>query len=175
MASAKTRSSAVKSAVAESTAKNTGSDTSAVYRPADDRALRNASTELLRPRQRCLLGRGGCRLAVVIRARRSVSAMVSSGFVTFDLYVKPERLDEFLGVLRQALPDTRAYQGCESLETFTDMDHRGHVILVERWSERAAHERYFAWREEQGMRAVIMDFLANEDGGFHYFEPRPDV
>jgi quinol monooxygenase YgiN len=95
--------------------------------------------------------------------------------VTLDLYVKPDRLDEFLGVLQRALPDTRAYQGCESLETFTDVDHPGHVILVERWSERAAHERYFAWREEQGMRAVIVDFLASEEGGFHYFEPRPDV
>jgi quinol monooxygenase YgiN len=95
--------------------------------------------------------------------------------VTLDLFIKPERLDEFLGIMAGSLPDTRAYDGCEGLETFVDLDIPGHVILVERWTERAAHERYLAWREEQGMTAFLMDFVASTEGGFHYFEPRPDV
>ena len=38
--------------------------------------------------------------------------------VTVEWPAKPETLSEFLEVLRQALVDTRAYEGCENVQTF---------------------------------------------------------
>ena len=40
--------------------------------------------------------------------------------VTVEWPAKPETLSEFLEVLRQALVDTRAYEGCENVQTFLE-------------------------------------------------------
>ncbi len=60
-----------------------------------------------------------------------------------EFWIHPEKLDEFLGVMKAVLPDTRSFEGCEGLETFTNQDEPGHVILVEKWTDRSAHENYF--------------------------------
>jgi len=43
-----------------------------------------------------------------------------SVMVTLELPAKPECLSEFLDVMREALIDTRAYEGCEKVETFVE-------------------------------------------------------
>lgn len=93
---------------------------------------------------------------------------------TADFFIKPERADEFLEVLRGALPDTRAYDGCESIETYVDQDTPGHVLLIERWAARSNHEAYLSWRVEQGMVEVLADFFT-APAQFQYFEARADV
>ena len=35
--------------------------------------------------------------------------------ITIDLPVDPERTDEFLALVKETTPDTRAYDGCEQL------------------------------------------------------------
>ena len=94
--------------------------------------------------------------------------------VTAELFIKPEQADGFLQLLQAALPKTREYDGCESLDTFVNQDDPGHIIMVERWTERAAHERYMTWRTEQGMFDVLAD-LASAPPRFHYFDPRPEI
>ena len=55
-----------------------------------------------------------------------------SVLATADLFIKPDRVDELLEVLRDALPDTRAYEGCEGLALFVDQDEPGHIFTVEK-------------------------------------------
>ena len=43
-----------------------------------------------------------------------------SVMVSLELPAKPECLSEFLDVMREALVDTRAYDGCEKVETFVE-------------------------------------------------------
>ena len=93
---------------------------------------------------------------------------------TAEFFIRPERADEFLQLLQGALPDTRAFKGCEGLETFVNQDDVGHIFLVEKWAERADHESYLAWRTEQGMLDVLADFVSAPPK-FQYFDPRADI
>jgi len=88
--------------------------------------------------------------------------------------IHPEKLEEFLGLLKAALPDTRSFEGCEELETFTNQDDPGHVLLTEKWTTRGAHEKYVAWRMEGGMMELLEPY-ASAPPTFAYFDAHPDV
>jgi quinol monooxygenase YgiN len=93
---------------------------------------------------------------------------------TAEFRIHPEKLDEFLGVMKAALPDTRSFEGCEGLETFTNQDEAGHVIIIEKWTDRRAHEKYLAWRIEGGMLELLGPYAAAPPT-FAYFDAHPDV
>jgi quinol monooxygenase YgiN len=97
-----------------------------------------------------------------------------SVLATADLFIKPNRIDEFLQILHEALPDTRSFQGCEGLDTFVDQDEPGHILFVEKWAQRADHEKNLGWRQEQGMFDVLADF-ASAPAQFRYFDARHDI
>ena len=97
-----------------------------------------------------------------------------SVMVTADFFIKPERATEFLELLRHALPATRSYPGSENLDTFVDEDDPGHVMLVEQWTDRASHERYVAWRTEQGMPDALAEF-SRAPWQTRYFDQHPDI
>lgn len=67
---------------------------------------------------------------------------------------------EFLAMLLPALPDTRAYEGCEAVETYVDDANPDRVILWEKWAQRSNQEAYLAWRAETGMMDAIGPFMA---------------
>lgn len=93
---------------------------------------------------------------------------------TAEFSIKPEKLDEFLDIMKAALVDTRAFDGCEGLDTYTSQDEPGLVVLVEMWADRSKHEAYLAWRVEGGMMEMLADFVTAPPR-FAYFDPRPDV
>ena len=97
-----------------------------------------------------------------------------SVMVTADFFIKPERASEFLELLRGALPATRGFAGSEKLDTFVDEDDPGHVLLVEQWSDRAAHERYVEWRTAQGMPEMLAGFV-RAPWETRYFDQHPDI
>ena len=55
-----------------------------------------------------------------------------SVMVTLEIPVHKEKLEGFLDVLREALKETRVYEGCQKVETFVEME-TGNVVLVEFW------------------------------------------
>jgi len=67
---------------------------------------------------------------------------------------------EFLAALLPALADTRAYEGCELVETYVDADNPDTIVLWEKWAERANQESYLGWRMETGMMDAIGPMLA---------------
>lgn len=56
----------------------------------------------------------------------------------------------FWRVLREALPETRNKEGCDSLEVTVNQDNRDNMLLVMRWASRKYYEMYRAWREANG-------------------------
>ncbi len=48
---------------------------------------------------------------------------------TAEFFVKPEKAEEFLEMMKAALADTRGYEGCELLDTYVSQDDPGHVLL----------------------------------------------
>ena len=76
--------------------------------------------------------------------------------------------------LKSALVDTRAFDGCESIEVYVDADEPDTVILWEKFATRAHHEAYLAWRVETGLLDMLAPILA-EDLKITYLEDQPGV
>lgn len=66
-------------------------------------------------------------------------------------HVDPGERDAIIGEWEQALPATRAFDGCQRLDLFVDEDDPGAIVLIQEWESRAHEERYLAWRAETGM------------------------
>lgn len=79
--------------------------------------------------------------------------------VTIDLSVNPDQMTEFLAFVREIAPDTRAYDGCQLFDIWTDTGVSGRVLFYELWDSRPHQERYLAWRTETGLMDRLGPFL----------------
>jgi quinol monooxygenase YgiN len=66
---------------------------------------------------------------------------------------------ELLEVFRAALVDTRAFEGCESIETYSDQEDPDRIVLWEKWATRANYDAYLAWRMETGLMDVLAPLM----------------
>ena len=89
--------------------------------------------------------------------------------VSLDLSVKPERLNEFIGILKEALPDTRKRKGFQSLSVHQDQERQGRIVVWERWDSRPDYESYLNWRMETGFMEALGPFMES-DPVFSYFD-----
>ena len=69
---------------------------------------------------------------------------------------------EYLETILPMLEDTRAFEGCESVEVYTQEDNPDVVFLWEKWTARERQEAYLAWRVETGTMADMERFMAEE-------------
>lgn len=79
-----------------------------------------------------------------------------------------------LETLKTALVDTRAFDGCESIEVYTDADNPDNLVLWEKFETRAHHEAYLAWRIETGLLDMLAPILAG-DLQITYLDNHADV
>lgn len=71
--------------------------------------------------------------------------------VLLDLKAASGSIDDLKQLFVEILPDTRAYDGCHSLEVHLNQDDGDNLVIVERWESRPHYEKYFAWRQETGL------------------------
>ena len=81
-----------------------------------------------------------------------------SVMVTVEWPAKSKTLSEFLDVLKQALVATRAYDGCENVQTYVEKS-TGSVLLVEVWATEEHRQAYLKWRMETGLRDAMAGYL----------------
>lgn len=93
--------------------------------------------------------------------------------VTLAFSVKLERAYEFKSLLRDLLPDTRAYEGCIRVDVYQDQGDPGYVYLAEDWQSKVHQQKYQAWRDESGIADTLGPFLAGEPR-FNYFDKLED-
>jgi len=93
--------------------------------------------------------------------------------VTLEMPVKPEMLEDYLGVLKEALVETRAYDGCISVATYVDRETSA-VLLVEEWETAEHQQAYMAWRVETGLIEAVGPFMQGELT-IKTLDPRPEV
>jgi quinol monooxygenase YgiN len=74
---------------------------------------------------------------------------VSIGVVA-ELFFRPDVVDGVKAGMAVMLPETRAFEGCESCVLHQDQEDPGHLVLVERWSSRDRYQAYLDWRASQG-------------------------
>lgn len=79
-----------------------------------------------------------------------------------------------VAMLKEALVDTRAFDGCESIEVYTNADAPDDVILWEKFETRAHHEAYLSWRVETGMLDLLAPVLRS-DLQVTYLNNHPEV
>ena len=83
-----------------------------------------------------------------------------STVVLLEIQVKPEAVDEMKALLKKILPDTRAYEGCQGLDLYGNLDDTGNLVFYERWDSRQHYEKYLAWRTETGVADQLVAMLA---------------
>lgn len=83
--------------------------------------------------------------------------------------VRPEAMNDMMALMREILPDTRAYDGCQEVKVHTNLDTPNDLALVEYWDSRAHYEKYLAWRAETGVLDKIGSMLSGAPS-IRYFE-----
>lgn len=73
-----------------------------------------------------------------------------SSMVIAEFTAAPGKLDELVGFLRSALPDTRTFDGCISLDVHIHRD-TDTIVMIESWQSHEQYDAYLAWRMETGM------------------------
>ena len=63
---------------------------------------------------------------------------------------KPEMLETLKDAMKKALPETRAYDGCISVDTYID-ESTNTIHLIEDWETLDHQAKYLNWRVETGL------------------------
>ncbi len=77
---------------------------------------------------------------------------------------KEGMLDDLKETLKVALPDTRSFEGCISVDTYIE-DSTNTVYLIEDWVSLDDQSRYLNWRVETGLLDVLDPLLDGGAGG----------
>jgi quinol monooxygenase YgiN len=77
-----------------------------------------------------------------------------------EVNVKPEYVNEFKSYMKEILPDTRVFNGCQSVELQVNQDNEVNMVLVEEWETREAQGKYMAWRAETGVVERIVSMIS---------------
>ena len=89
--------------------------------------------------------------------------------VILEVKAKPGTGDELVAFFRSILPETRAHDGCASVETLQNSDDPDQVVVVEVWEAREQYEKYLAWQRDRGTSARLIGRLA-ESPSIRHFE-----
>lgn len=71
--------------------------------------------------------------------------------VLLEIKVKPEAVNEVKAFLKDVLPDTRSYAGCQGIDIYNNADDATNFVFYERWDSREHYQKYLSWRTETGV------------------------
>jgi len=91
-----------------------------------------------------------------------------SAIVMFEVQVKPEAVDEMKVFLKKILPDTRAFDGCQSIDIYGNLEDSGNLVFYQRWDSRQHYDKYLAWRTETGVVDQLGAMLAEKPSLRHF-------
>ena len=74
--------------------------------------------------------------------------------------VKPESLEELTNYLKEILPDTRSFEGCEGVELYQNKESSSNLTIRAKWVSEDAQKKYMSWRMETGVMNKLMSLLS---------------
>ena len=77
---------------------------------------------------------------------------------------KEGMLENLKETLKAALPDTRSFNGCISVDTYIE-DATNTVYLIEDWESLDDQSKYLNWRIETGLLDILEPLLNGGAGG----------
>lgn len=81
----------------------------------------------------------------------------------------PGKRDELVDTLVGILPDTRAFDGCNTIAFTESADSPGSLLLIEDWDSMEQYEAYKAWRRESGTSVLGGDLVDLNSVGTTFF------
>ena len=99
-----------------------------------------------------------------------------SVMITVEFKIKPEKVDEALEEMREGLPATRNFQGCQRIDSYFDKKNSS-LFLVEFWDSLEDQRKYLKWRLADSGESVNNSIEANlvEPPIFKIYEAMPDL
>jgi len=93
--------------------------------------------------------------------------------IILELTAKPGRTRKVVEIMANALPETRAYDGCIDVTIHINEEMAEEILLIEHWETTAKYKAYFQWRVDSGFPAQIDPFLAGPPK-LRYFQEQAD-
>ena len=78
--------------------------------------------------------------------------------------------DALVEKLLSILPDTRAFDGCNSITFVESQEAAGNLTLIEDWASSKQYDAYKAWRKESGTSVLGSDLVDPASLSSHAFE-----
>ena len=89
--------------------------------------------------------------------------------VILEVRAKPGTGDELVAFFRSILTETRAYEGCTSVDTLQNRDDADNVLLVEEWESHEQYDNYLAWQRDRGTSDRLKQALAEPPSIRHFY------
>jgi quinol monooxygenase YgiN len=90
-----------------------------------------------------------------------------SELIIWEARTDDERREAFEEYLARSLPDTRAFEGCESITVHRAHEDANRIVLVERWRSHDDYVKYLEWRSTRG--SLVGQYQA-EPSSYRRFE-----
>lgn len=88
--------------------------------------------------------------------------------VILEMNAKPESVDDLLGLMKEILPDTRGFPGCNGIQVCQNQEDPTNLVFVESWEQLSDYDKYRAWRAESNTMGSIGAFLAGPPKMRHF-------
>ena len=69
--------------------------------------------------------------------------------------------EKFVQMCRELFPETRRFDGCESIDISVDTDDENRLVMTEIWTSKEHHQAYLAFRTEDGSLEKIGALLSD--------------
>jgi len=79
--------------------------------------------------------------------------------VILKLAVKEESAEELKKYLKEILPDTRSFEGCQGVQLYENKKSPTKMIIHSKWISEEADKKYMAWRTETGVFDKVAPML----------------
>jgi quinol monooxygenase YgiN len=80
--------------------------------------------------------------------------------VIANLSAKEESLEELKNYLKETLPDTRSFEGCQGVQLYENKEFPTKLTIHAKWVSEEAQKKYVAWRMETGALNKLMTMLS---------------
>ena len=82
---------------------------------------------------------------------------------------KPEATNTLKQFMADALPDTRAYDGCISLDVYNNADSDNNIVMGAKWESREHQEKAMELSAKKGTFEKLGEMLSSKPS-FRYFD-----
>jgi len=78
--------------------------------------------------------------------------------VILEADVLEDKKQNLLNYLKEILPDTRLYKGCNDISIFEESDSNS-LTFISNWDTKQDYDNYLTWRTKTGVLRKLSQFL----------------